>query len=138
MIISLLIVSCTQGKKSPIEGPWQMVSIKSIRGNTVMSTFPINYTGGEQLLFSKNHFLWVGRYKSNTTFMDNFGGGTFKLKGNRLTEEIKYSVYQPMVGSTIRLQWELKNDTATQTWPFDANWQLEKGGYTIQKWTKLE
>ena len=69
-----------------------MVSIKSVSGDSVLTTFPGNYTGSEQLIFSKNHFLWVGRYKRDTTSIDNYGGWTFKLEGNKLEENIKYSI----------------------------------------------
>lgn len=75
LIISLLIGNRTkQEGNSLTEGAWQMVSIKSVSGDSVLSTFPGNYTGSEQLIFSKNHFLWVGRYKRDTTFIDNYGG----------------------------------------------------------------
>lgn len=44
-----------------------------------------------------------------------------------------------MMGSTIRLHWEFKIDTATQTWPYDDIWQvIKERRYTIQKWTRLE
>ena len=137
VIISFIIGSCTQEKKSPIEGAWKVISFESIKGNTVTKTFP-NYTGSEILIFSKNHFLWVGNYKKDSTSFNNFGGGTFTLTGNRLEESISYSVFKNMVETKIKLQWELKSDTATQTWPLDANWQISKDNYFIQKWIRVE
>ncbi len=138
VVISFIIGSCTQIKKSPIEGAWKIISIETVKGDTVTNMFPGNYTGSEQLVFSKNHFLWVGNYKKDSTSLDNFGGGTFTLTGNRLEESIFYSVSKKMVETKIKLQWELKNDTATQTWPLDENWQISKDGYNIQKWIRLE
>ena len=138
LIAAMITIACTQEKKSPIEGAWKIVSWEHMKGDSIAWTFPGNYTGGEMLVFTKNHFLWVGRYKKDSTYISNYGGGTFKLEGNKLEEKIEYSVDQSMVGSTIRLLWELKNDTATQTWPQDENWNLKKEDYGIQKWIKLE
>lgn len=138
LFIALTIGGCIQEKKSPIEGVWQVVGWQGMVGDSVISKLGVNSTGSEMIIFSKNNFLWVGRYKADTIFWNNYGGGEYKIEGNRLEEKIKYSEAQSWVGTTIRLQWELKNDTAFQTWPFDENWQLNKKGYSVQKWIRLE
>jgi hypothetical protein len=140
LIFSLIIGSCSNQKevKSPNEGAWKVVSWEHFTGGNLDWKLQGKMTGSEIKIASKNHFVWVGRYKNDTTFMDNYGGGTFKLDGNRLEESILYSVDQSMVGTKIKLLWELRNDTAIQKWPCDDNWQLNKDTYGIQKLVKVE
>jgi hypothetical protein len=139
LIISLIIGSCTQQEiKSSNEGAWKVVSWKSMKGDTVTMEFPGKITGSEMKIISNNNFLWVGRYKSDTTFFDNYGGGTIKIDGNHVEETELYCVDQSAVGSTIRILWEEKNDTATQSWPCDEKWQLKKDNYFIQKWVRIK
>ena len=139
MIISLIIVSCTQQEvKSPAEGVWKIIGWERMKGDTLISKLGSEYTGSEMEIYSANSFVWVGRYQKDTTFSDNYGGGTYKIDGNRLEQKITFSVDPSMIGTTIRLLWEVKNDTATQTWPLDENWQLNKSWYGIQKWVRVE
>jgi hypothetical protein len=139
LIISLIIGSCTQREvKSPIEGVWKVVSWEGMAGDSLAWKFPGNYTGSEITIIAKNHFLWVGRYKKDSTFVENWGGGTYKLDGNRLEDSFLYSVDKSMVGTTRRLLWELKNDTSILTWPCDENWQLIKDKYYVQKLIRVE
>ena len=139
LIIFVIIGSCTQEKKSPIEGVWKVVGWQYMVGDSVKSKLGVNSTGSEMTIFSKDHFIWLGRYKTDTIFWDNYGGGTYKfVGGNRLEETIDYCEGKSWVGTTIRLQRELKNDTAIITWPFDEKWQLIKTGYNIQKQVRLE
>lgn len=141
LIISLIVGSCTQQeKKSPIEGPWQVVSWQSIAGDTLQWKLGVDYTGNEIKSWSKSHFLFVGRYerKRDTTFIDNYGGGTYKLHGTHCDESYIYFGVQKMVGTSQRLLLEIKNDTLIQSWPCDENWQIDKSNYNIQKLVRVE
>ena len=133
MIVTLVIVSCAQEEKSPIEGNWQVVSWERIRGDTLAFNLPGTITGSEMKIWSKTHFAFVGRYKSDTIFNDNYGGGTYKLDGNKYEESLSYPSQ-----TTVRLLLEIKNDTVITSWPVDENWQVDRSNYNIQKLTRLE
>lgn len=121
-----------------MEGAWHVVSWERMKGDTLVGKFGRDYTGSEMKMWTKNHFAFVGRYKVDTVFMDNCGGGTFKLNGIHYEETYLYFPDQSYVGTYQRILLELKNDTLTQTWPCDENWQVKKGLHNIQKLTRLE
>jgi hypothetical protein len=137
LIIAGLILSCTQLKevKSPIEGAWQVVSWQRIAGDTLNWKLGVDYTGAEIKIWSGNYFNFVGCYtrQGDTTAIDNYGGGTYKLDGTHCEESYLYFVAKSMVGTTQKLLLEIKNDTLIQTWPCDDNWQIDKSNYNIQK-----
>jgi hypothetical protein len=137
-MISIIILGCAQQKSIPMEGAWHVISWQGMAGDSLVWNFPGTYNGSEVKIWSKNHFLFVGRYKKDTTFTDNCGGGTYKLEGNRYEESFLYFPDQSAVGTTARLLLEIKNDTLIQTWPVDSNWQIVKSNYNIQKLTRLE
>ena len=138
LIILLIVVSCLQQKSLPMEGVWNVVSWENKKGDSLVSKFQRDFTGSEMKIWSKNHFAFVGRYKVDTIFQDNCGGGTFKIEGTHYEESFLYFPDKSAVGTTIRLLLEIKNDTLIQTWPVDENWQVIKKNYSIQKLTRLE
>jgi hypothetical protein len=139
LIIFLLAGGCTkQEVKSSYEGTWKVVSWIAMEGDSLTWEFPGTYTGSEISIIAKNHFLWAGRYKKDTTFVDNWGGGTYTLDGNRLEDAFLYCVDQSMVGTKRKLLLEIKNDTLTYSWPCDENWQVMKDKHYVQKLVKAE
>jgi hypothetical protein len=140
-IISIMLFAlcaCDQNESSPIEGVWKVVAWERFDGDSVIWNMPGNLQGEEILIFAKEHYNWVGRYKLDTSFIDNFGGGTYTLEGNKLEVKIQYYGNPERAGTTIRLLWEIQNDTAVQTWPCDENWELMEGPIGIQKWVRIE
>ncbi|HQM68983.1 MAG TPA: hypothetical protein PK521_06720 [Bacteroidales bacterium] len=139
-IISLLIGSCAQQEvKSPNEGAWKVVHWIRVTADTLQWEFPANFTGSEMKVWSKNHFAFSGRYKMDTVFIDNCGGGSYKLEGTHYEESYLYFLNaQSLVGTSQRLLLEVKNDTLIQTWPVNENWQVDRSNYNIQKLIKLE
>lgn len=75
LMISIFFLSCAQEKHNPIEGAWKIVNWKHMSGDSLVWKYPGDYNGSELVIFSKNHFVWIGRYKKDTSFVDNFGGG---------------------------------------------------------------
>ena len=140
-MILLIILGCSQKESTPsnaIEGAWQVVSFQSIAGDSLVGELGVEYIGTEMKIWSKSHFAFAGRYQLDTTFIDNCGGGTYKLDGTHSEETILYFPNQSVVGTTIKLLYDLKNDTLIQTWPADENWQVDKSNYNIQKLIRLE
>jgi hypothetical protein len=96
LIISLIIGSCTQQEvKSPIEDAWQLVSWKNMAGDTLVQEFPSEYSGSDIAIFSENHVLSVGRFKIDTTFIDNYVGAKYTLNGNHFEE--LYYIFQILI-----------------------------------------
>jgi hypothetical protein len=141
VVVLLLLgtnVAQAQDKKSSIEGAWQLVNVRSMAGDKIMSELPVNYTGSEIKIWTKTHWVVVGWFKQDTTFSDNYGGGTYKLDGNKYDENIVYHAYKPYVGKSIKMLLEIKNDTLTQIYPLDKNGQIFKQDYSIEKYIRLE
>jgi len=130
MVIPLIIISCAQQQviNSPLEGVWQVVSFQQMHGDTVVFQFGKDFTGGEMKMWYSNYFNFVGQYKLGDSIVNNYGGGTFKLEGNRYEENLTYPET-----ATVKLLLEIKNDTITQTWPVDDNGQIIKSNYYMQK-----
>ena len=135
MVITLITISCVQQQpiKSPIEGVWQVVSFQQMHGDTVIFQFGKDFTGGEMKMWYSNYFNFVGQYKLGDSIVNNYGGGTFKLEGNRYEENLTYPI-----PATVKLILEIKNDTITQTWPVDDNGQITKSNYYTQKLARRE
>lgn len=139
-IFSLLFGSCAQQDvKSPNEGAWKVVEWVKISADTVEWEFPVSFTGSEMKIWSKNHFAFTGRYKTDTAYIDNCAGGNYKLEGTHYEESYMYFLNaQTLVGTTRKLLLEIKNDTLIQTWPVDENWQADKSNHNLQKLVRLE
>ena len=134
LIIAMIIVSCTQEKKLPIEGAWKLVygQRQSIEG-----TFPAQVMGSDIKIWSKDYFASVGQLKVDTIIYDAYVGGKYSLEGGRFTEEILYHAMKSSVGTKARLLLEIRNDTLIQRWPVDESWKLQEK-YNTEKYIRLE
>jgi len=138
LLISLIIVSCTQEKKSPIEGAWQLAGWKNMAGDTLVWEFPGNYTGSDIVIFSEHHVLSVGRFKKDTTYMDNYVGAKYTLDGNHYEATLLYFPKTEMVGHIGKQILEIRNDTLVKTYPCDNNWKIIRSNYNIEKYIRLK
>jgi hypothetical protein len=134
LIFLLIIVSCSQEKKSPIEGAWQM-----IYGNwqSVDTTFPAQIKGSQIKILSKEYFAFVGHFELDTIISENYGGGTYKLEGDRFEEGVIYHASKASIGKKVKLLVEIRNDTLIQRWPADENWKLAEK-YSTEKYVRLK
>jgi hypothetical protein len=138
LIIALIIGSCTQQKRSPVEGAWKLIFSQNIKGDSVLFKFPGTFTMSDIKMWSKGYVLYVGRYKRDTTFMDGYGGGPYKLDGNRYEETIQFFSVQSYVGQTVKMLLEIRNDTLIQTWPADDNGKINKSNFRQEKYIRLD
>jgi hypothetical protein len=122
LIIALIIGSCTQEKKSPIEGNWQMVYAKYANG----LTFPADVKGGQIKIWSNGYFAFIGHLEWDTIKYDNYGAGTYKFEGNRCEVTRLYHSDKSLVGQTNRWLIEIRNDTLIQKQPANENWELQE------------
>jgi len=137
LIIALIIGSCAQEKKSPIEGAWKLIYGQWHLSDTQNYQFPGNINISQIKMWSKEYFTFVGQYKLDTLVTDNYGGGTYKFEGDRFDEEVIYHASKASVGQKIKILLEIRNDTLIQRWPADDNWKLlEK--YSTEKYIRLK
>jgi len=128
MIAALIIGSCTQEKKSPIEGTWMMV-YSSMGGNVRIKTW------------SKEYYTFVGYSEQIRDSLiirnDKFGAGTYTLNGNRCEQTTLYHNNTSKIGTKIKVLTEIRNDTLIQIYPADENWKLPRF-YDTEKYVRLK
>jgi hypothetical protein len=134
LIIAMVIGSCTQEKKSPIEGVWKLVYLSAPSMNVSM---PGNTQGESIKIWTKTHFAFDGTFKMDTLVRDNYGWGTYTLDGNKYEENTVLHADKPSIGQKIRLLLDIKNDTITQRYPADENWKLPES-YNTEKFVRVE
>jgi hypothetical protein len=137
-MISIIIGSCTQQKSSPIEGAWKLVYYQNVQRDSILHKFPGNLTMNDIKMWSKGYFLWIGRYKKDTTFLDGFAGGPYKLEGNRYEEHLQFFTVKSLVGTTVKMLLEIRNDTLIQTWPVDNKGLIDKSNFKEEKYIRLD
>jgi opacity protein-like surface antigen len=138
IVVSLIAVSCSQAKKSPIAGAWKLAYEFEKSGDKVTIIYPGINTGSEIKMWSDHNFIFVGRFKEDSTFTDSFGGGTYSLNGNRYEENVEYHSSSDYLGKKVKLLLELRGDTIIQTWPVDDNGQITASKYYTEKWARLK
>jgi hypothetical protein len=138
LIIALIIGSCTQQLSKLPQGAWQLVQSQRVINDSIVNMFPVKYSGSDIKMWSERNFLVVGQLKMDTTLIDNYVGGTYKLDGKKYEESILYHVNKKVIGQTVKMLLELKNDTLIQTYPVDDNGIPFKGSYYIEKYIRLK
>lgn len=138
LIISMIIVSCAQQKRSWVEGAWKLVHQTSTVRDTLIFIFPDKYKGSDIKIWSKEYVLYVGQFKSDTSIINGYGGGPYKLEGNRYEENIQFFSVPSEIGKTVKMLLEIKNDTLIQTWPVGDNGQIDKSNFRQQKYVRLD
>ncbi|MBN2413468.1 hypothetical protein JXQ31_17450 [candidate division KSB1 bacterium] len=136
--IIMLSTACVNETGNAVEGVWDLVYAERIAGDTLVWKFPGDYTGTDIKVWTKTHVIFVGRFKTDTTFVDNYGGGTYTLNGNRYEETILYHGATDLVGNTLKMLIEVRSDSIIQSWPVDDNWQVDKSNYQLEKYVRLE
>ncbi len=137
MIISSIIISCTQEKKAPIEGAWRLIRVDSFQ--FADTSFTAMVRNGQIKTWSKEYFTYVGHDQQDTIIWDLYGGGTYKLDGNKYEEHILYSFLKPLVGTRFKALLEIRNDTLFQKQNSDNadSYELRKG-YTTEVYVRLK
>ena len=138
LIISLITGGCAPEKKPTHIGAWQLISSDHWSGDTLLSSFPVDYQGSDIIIFSERHLLSVGLFKSDTSVMNNYVGATYTLEGNHFEKTLLYSPNPDMVGKNVKQIFKIRNDTLIKTYPCDNKWELVKREYFIEKFMRLE
>ena len=127
-----------QEEPNPIEGVWNLIYVRTIGNDTTVSEFPLTYQGSDIKIWTKEHWMFVSRYRQDTVFTDNYGGGTYTLSGNIYVENIEYHKTRDLVGKKLRMLMTVKNDTLIQIWPVDEKGIVNKSYCTVERYTRLE
>jgi hypothetical protein len=128
MIISLIIIGCKPEQKS-IEGTWRMIRTDTIQFPD--TSFQAMIKNGQIKTWSGEYFTYVGHGQQDTIMYDFYGGGKYKLDGNKYEEHILYSSYKQQVGTIFKALLEMRNDTIYQKFNSNADsYELQKGYYT--------
>jgi len=114
------VASHAQPPKSPLEGTWKLISGKWVVGAREY-TLLRNNSGSQMKAYSKGHFLFVGKFEIDGKMQDNWGGGTYSVKGEDYLETILYHSYAEAVGRTFHFRLILKGDTMTVTGPVNPD-----------------
>jgi hypothetical protein len=133
--VAVIILGGSTQQKSPnIEGAWKLVTIIYCDSNKIFVIPPGNWS--QMKMWSKDHWAFVGASIQDTTTYNNYGGGSYTLKGNRYDETIVYHSGKEMIGQTIKMIIEIKKDTLFQTWPVDDKGKIG-ANYSIEKYVKF-
>jgi hypothetical protein len=150
LVIVILVEGCAQEKKSPVEGIWKLIYGYWYHNDTLTYEFPGDMDIYHIKIFSGKNFTFVGHlrlltllqsgsavmFSKDTLTHDNYGGGTFSLKGDRYEENVQFTG-KAIVGRKVKMILEVKNDTLIQKWPADEKWKLAEK-YSMEKYVRLK
>jgi hypothetical protein len=143
-----ILASCKQEPVNPVAGAWQLIYRKEVANDTIIGTFPADYGGSQVKMWSDNYWMFVGQYKQDTVFTDNYGGGSYTLEGVVYKETIMYHTTKDYIGQTLttkdyigqtlRMRIVVENDTLVQVWPADEKGEIDKSNYTSEKYARVK
>ncbi len=136
-MIPIFIISCTQEKKStvegeqekqsPIEGAWEIVYFKWTYPDSTFDEYPGNITMCDNTwILSGNNSVWYFKYKTNTdsTYIIEFGDVNYKHDGELYQETYLSSFDDMRIGRTLNFNIAIKNDTITLTGPGEGEEEI--------------
>lgn len=143
LMIALIIGGCTKKTSTKIEsdqleGTWNLVYAKAVGSDSMKAQYKLNYFGSQMKMWSGNHFVFAGLFKQKTTYLDNFGGGTYKLNGTQYVESYLYNAAEDEVEMDVKMTLEIKHDTLVQTWPADDSGNIDPKAYNVEKYVRMK
>jgi len=122
-----------------IIGAWNLVEFRRTNNSSLVYSFPNGNVNGEQIkIWTNGHFSFVGEFVLNGKKTDNYGGGSYSLNGKNYDEHIESHVSKSSIGSTVKMLMEIKGDTLIQTYPVDADGNIDKNNYSVEKYIRLD
>lgn len=141
LVIVVIIGSCAQRRKSPIEGAWKLIS--SVQYGFSGSSYHTRDENNKITMWSENHIMYFRQNESRNSniLIDDYAFGTYSLKGDRYTEKITFYPFRGVgiLRDEDKMLLEFKNDTLIQTGLIDGDGKiLNKNDYYIRKYVRLE
>lgn len=122
-----------------IIGAWNLAEMKYVQNGSVTYTLPEGNVSGEQIkIWSNGHFSFVGKFKTGSEIINNYGGGTFSFDGKFYEENILFHSGEGAVGNKVKMLLEITDDTLIQQWPVDADGNIDKNNYSVEKYVRLD
>lgn len=134
LIIFIIIGSCIQEKKSPIEGSWELLFGRVTTPDTVIN-YPLTDKGHHMKIIGSKYYstIWQDIKIDKSIWLSaGFNGGTYTFENGIYTEAHTYRSGISNIGSKSVFKAEIINDTLVLTNPSD------KGFTSIEKWKRLE
>jgi uncharacterized membrane protein len=140
LVIVLIIGSCVQQENKVPQGAWKLVQSQATTKDSLGNVVSINYHPVFTKMWSEKNFSFIGQWKQDTIIRDFYGGGTYKLEGNRYEETEIYHWSKPktVLNNRIKMSLELRNDTLIQIYPVDDNGQIDKTNCYVEKYIRLK
>ena len=135
LIIALIIGSCAQEKKSPIEGAWRLVYGNYTTPDTVMN-YPLS--SNNMKIIDDKYFstIWQDTVMDKSNWWSaGFNGGTYTFVNGVYTENLMYFSIPSNIGGKASFNAEIRNDTLVLTYVFET---AKKGYSNVEKWKRLE
>jgi len=124
--------------KASLQGAWRLKSLHSKFADGTEYYLPGNATGSQIKMFSKKHVLFVGKLASGDKTLNNYGGGTYILKGDEYAETLLYGHMEELVGKTHHFKLTIEGKTLTQTGPVDPEEQMRLGTIISEVYEKMD
>ena len=138
-IFCAFVLFAFQPATKNIEGVWKLVAYKGVNNGVVTHTIHSEEEGKQLKTWTKAHFLFVGKYKINETWLNNYGCGTYTLDGNHYSENIDiHTGGAQYEGTTAKLLIYFSGDTLVQINPVNDDWTYDENNCRIEKYIRAE
>jgi hypothetical protein len=137
MVLSFLFIYPSQSQDFSIVGTWQLVSLQIIRNGVTVTKITDSTKTQNLKSWSKESFLFAGKIINNNNTSYSCGSGTYNLKGNQYSENIKVHSNLGLEGKTINVYLDLKGDTLSQILPVNNIWDYDKNNCYIEKYIRV-
>jgi len=138
IVIGIILLCSSCSGKYP-EGGWQLVRSESVENGKTTVNYPGKMVGSEFKIWSDRHFMFVGRWKQDSTVTDNYGYGSYTLDGTAYEETVLYHFMQSYQGKKIKMTLELKGDTMIQVYhPLDIEGGETSNVSSVEKYVRLK
>jgi hypothetical protein len=138
LIIGLIASACAKQENKPLIGGWKMVQMQSNDNGKITNYFSNRYNVYQTKMWTKNHFMFVGKYQVDTVTTYRYGVGTYTLNGNIYVEDILYHFDASYEGRKNKIRLEIRNDTLLHIFPVNDKGEPSQSIYWIEKYVRLE
>jgi hypothetical protein len=128
LVLFFVVISCSNQKKSPIEGVWQGVNTGDMQG----------WSGSVIKMWTNTYCAYLGEFKKDTMVYNVYGGGPYTLEGTHAVETILYNQNKQAIGMKAKMLYIIKGDTLIQMYPADDNWKVDSAKCNIEKYVRIK
>jgi hypothetical protein len=127
-----------QTKEINLQGAWKLAVNQEIDNGKIVPHFPGRESIEQVKIWSGNQVMFVGRTKTNTKTNEDYGLGTFKIKGDKYEEYFTIFSYKDSERKTLKMKMEMKNDTLVQTYLLNEKLESDSNTTHIEKYIRIK